>query len=117
MYTFKPATDRILKMREAIRDRVLRHESERARIMTEASKKYENVTPIIRRPLMHYELCKHMTLYIGDDERIVGGKGPHMFSCPSFIEQFPPIGEYHFMYQGIKSGEWKIGDDGLYHNP
>jgi formate C-acetyltransferase len=117
VYTFKPASARILKLREEIRDRVLRHESERARIITEASKQYENVTPIIRRPLMHYELCKRMTLYIGDDELIVGSKGPHQFSCPSFIEQFPPIGEYHWMFQGIRGGEWQIGDDGLYHNP
>jgi hypothetical protein len=52
MYQFKPATQRIRKMRERIRDRVIRCDAERAVIITEASKKYENVVPIIKRPLM-----------------------------------------------------------------
>lgn len=38
MYQFKPATQRIRKMRERIRDRVIRCDAERAVIITEASK-------------------------------------------------------------------------------
>ena len=56
MYQFKPATERILRMRERIRDRVVRYDSERARILTESYQKNEYVVPIIKRPLALYEL-------------------------------------------------------------
>ena len=46
MYEFCPATDRVKRIREKIRDRVLRLDSERGVLITEASKKYENVVPI-----------------------------------------------------------------------
>ena len=58
MYEFSPATDRIWKMRQRIRDRVIRCDAERAVIMTEASKKYENIVPIIKRPLMFQEIAR-----------------------------------------------------------
>ena len=50
MYQFKPATERIQQQRELIRDRVVRYDAERGRIMTEAYQKYEHVIPIIKRP-------------------------------------------------------------------
>ncbi|NLT14376.1 MAG: hypothetical protein GXY05_08540, partial [Clostridiales bacterium] len=73
MYQFKPASDRIWKMRERIRDRVLRCDAERAVIITEASKKYENIVPIIKRPLMFQEIAKKISTIVADDELIVGG--------------------------------------------
>ena len=80
MYEFCPATDRVKRIREKIRDRVLRLDSERGVLITEASKKYENVVPIIKRPLLTLELVKNMTIRIEDDEIIVGNKGPYFFS-------------------------------------
>ena len=58
MYEFRPATDRIWAMRNRIRDRVIRCDSERSTIITEASKMYENIVPIIKRPLMMKEIAK-----------------------------------------------------------
>jgi formate C-acetyltransferase len=113
MYEFKPATKRIWDMREAIRDRVLRYDAQRAVILTEAYKKYESVVPIIRRPLALYELCDKLDIYIGDTELIVGSKGRHMFSCPAYIEWMPD----DWLIDFVKSGEWTIHEDGLYHNP
>ena len=84
MYQFKPATERILRMRERIRDRVVRYDSERARILTESYQKNEYVVPIIKRPLALYDLCEKMTILVDDDEIIVGNKGPY-FSAPPNI--------------------------------
>ena len=36
MYTFRPATERIRALREKIRDRVIRYDSERLQIVTDA---------------------------------------------------------------------------------
>ena len=113
MYEFKPATDRVKRMRELIRDRVLRLDSERGILITEASKKYENVMPIIKRPLLTLELVKNMTIRIEDDEIIVGNKGPYLFSSPAS----PEWGTSDWIVDAVKSGEWTIREDGLYHNP
>jgi formate C-acetyltransferase len=113
MYTFRPATDRIRFMRELIRDRVLRCDAERAIIMTEAYKKYENVVPIIKKPLALYELCSKMTIRIEDFELIVGNKGPNFFSSPAY----PEWGVTDWILEPLGKGEWILKDDGLYHNP
>jgi formate C-acetyltransferase len=113
MYEFRSATARILELREQIRDRVLRYEAQRAVIMTEASERYENVAPIIKRPLCLKELCERIELYIGDTEIIVGSKGKRQFSCASYPEWMPDDWIFHF----IDTGVWKIREDGLYHNP
>lgn len=113
MYQFKPATDRIMKFRERIRDRVLRLDSERGVLITEASKKYENVVPLIRRPLLTLELCKKMTILIEDDELIVGNKGPYYFSSPAA----PEWGVTDWIVDEMGSGKWTLREDGLYHNP
>ena len=113
MYQFSPATDRIKYMRELIRDRVLRCDSERSLIMTEAYKKTENVIPIIRRPLALYELCSKMTLLIEDFELIIGNKSPYYFGSP----QYPEWGVSDWFIEPVRNGEWTLEDDGLYHNP
>ncbi len=112
MYQFRSATPRILAYREKVRDRVIRIDAERDRIMTEAYKKYENVLPAIKRPLALKELCERMTLYIGDDELIVGSKGGHMFSNPGYPEWMAA-----WIIEPIANGEWQLREDGLYHNP
>jgi formate C-acetyltransferase len=113
MYQFRPATERILKTRELIRDRVLRCDAERAVIITEAYKKYENVVPIIKKPLALYELCSKYTVRIEDFELIAGNKGPHFFSSPSY----PEWGVTDWIIEPLSKNEWILKEDGLYHNP
>ena len=113
MYEFRPATERVQHLRQLIRDRVLRIDSERAMIWTDASKKHENVVPIIKRPLMLYELCSKMTLVFEDYEIIIGNKSPYFFGSPQYPEW---MGQAWFL-EPIKNGEWMIEEDGLYHNP
>ncbi len=113
MYTFKPVSPRIQKMRDEIRERVVHNDAQRARIMTEAYKKYEDIIPIIKRPLSFKYLCERMDLYVGDDELVVGCKGGHMFSAP----QYPEMMNSDWLTGAIEKGEWTIREDGLYHNP
>ena len=113
MYKFRPASDRIKHMRELIRDRVLRIDAERALIITDAYKKYENVVPIIKRPLALYELCSKMTVLVKDFEIIVGNKSPYYFGSP----QYPEWGRYDWFLDPIRNGVWELKEDGLYHNP
>ena len=40
MYTFRKVSDRMLHLHQRIRDRVIRFDSERARIITESDKKW-----------------------------------------------------------------------------
>ena len=113
MYEFRPATDRIWAMRNRIRERVIRCDSERSTIITEASKMYENIVPIIKRPLMMKEIAKKISVLIDDDEIITGCKGPYFFSSPSYPE-WGAMSDWITL--AVRSGEWKMKDDGLYHN-
>ena len=113
MYEFSPATARIWKMRERIRERVVRCASDRALIITEASKKYENIVPIIKRPLMFKEIAEKIAINIDDDELIVGSKGPYFFSSACY----PEWGGPDWIIGAVRSGDWTKREDGLYHNP
>ena len=113
MYTFRPATDRVWRMREAIRDRVLRCDADRMVILTEAYKLYDHIIPQIKRPLALKYLVERMGLYVGDDEIIFGCKGPHLFSSP----QYPEWGISDYFVDAINNGEWTLREDGLYHSP
>jgi len=113
MYQFKPATERILRLREEIRDRVLIFDAERNRILTESNRRNENVIPAIRRPMFFKDLCEQMTILVGDDEIIVGNKGPHMFTSAAY----PEWSGADWTIDAITAGEWTLEADGLYHNP
>ena len=114
MYQFSPVTERISRTRERIRDRVLRNDAERIRIITDAYKKYDTMPPIIKRSLAFRDLCEQMTVFCEDDELIVGGKGPFYFSIP----QYPEWGAgTPWILNPIDKGEWTVREDGLYHNP
>jgi trans-4-hydroxy-L-proline dehydratase len=60
---------------------------ERARLLTEFYKVHEGrySTPVMRaRAFLH--LCQHKTLYLGDNELIVGERGPRPKATPTFPE-------------------------------
>lgn len=113
MYQFSATTDRIWTLRELIRDRELRIDSERAMLLTQAYQKYENVVPIIKRPLALYELCSKMTILFEDYEIIIGNKSPYFFGSPQYPEW---MGQGWFL-EPIKNGEWPLDEDGVYRNP
>ncbi len=113
MYEFRSATERVKKFRQLIRDRVVCMDPERAVILTEAYKKYENIAPSIKRPLAFRDICEKMTLLVGDYELVVGNRGKYYFSSTDY----PEWSGVEWMFAAVESGEWTIREDGKYHNP
>ncbi|MDR2486969.1 MAG: hypothetical protein LBD12_03310 [Clostridiales Family XIII bacterium] len=107
MYTFREATPRIQRIREKVRDRVIRGDAEKSVIQAEAIEKYKHIVPIIKRPLITKELCERMTLRVEDDDYFVGNKGKSF--CGNSGIMWP-------LFVDIER-EWAMKDDGLWHNP
>ena len=78
---------RIQRLRQQNFDTPTTLSIERALIETEFYKKYYGTmsTPVLRARNF-YEICKKKTLYIGDDELIVGERGPVPKAVPTFPE-------------------------------
>jgi formate C-acetyltransferase len=79
--------DRIKRLRQQNFDTPTTLTIERALIETAFYKKYYGTMPIaVLRAKNFYEICKKKTLYIGDDELIVGERGPVPKAVPTFPE-------------------------------
>ena len=116
MHKSRPVTERIRHMRELIRDRVIRHDAERAVIMTEAFKKYEHVVPVIKKPLAMFEYCKKKKVRVEDFEVIVGNRGEHFLGNTHLVE-WDGVQTSAYTNDPSQPGAWLIKGDGLYHNP
>ena len=114
MYEFRPVTKRIATMREKIRDRVIQTDSERAMIVTEAYKDCINLVPTIRRPTLLKAVTSQVTLRVEDEDVLVGNRGRYFCSSPTYPESRDGAG---WIVDSVRSGAWKMGSDGLYHNP
>ncbi|MDR2078549.1 MAG: pyruvate formate lyase family protein, partial [Treponema sp.] len=112
MYEFKPVSDRVKKMHQRVRDRIIQIDAERATIITESSKKYEAVTPIIKRPLVTHDVCSQMTVLVDDEDRFVGNRGAHF--CGAGVN--PEWAGGGWIPGVIKKGQWKLEEDGMYHS-
>ena len=79
--------DRIKRLRQQNMDTPTTLSIERALIETEFYKKNYGTLPTpVLRAKNFYEICKKKTLYIGDDELIVGERGPLPKAVPTFPE-------------------------------
>ena len=79
--------ERIKRLRQQNFDTPTTLSIERALIETEFYKKNYGTMPIaVLRAQNFYEICKKKTLYIGDDELIVGERGPVPKAVPTFPE-------------------------------
>jgi pyruvate formate-lyase/glycerol dehydratase family glycyl radical enzyme len=113
MYEFRPATDRIQRMHQLIRDRVIQTDAERALITTASSKRNEHVVPVIKRARIAYDVCSQMTVRVEDFEIIVGNKGKNFLGA-GFNPEWSGEGWIPAM---VENGSWTLREDGLYHNP
>ncbi|MBO4607545.1 MAG: glycyl radical protein [Prevotella sp.] len=78
---------RIERLRQQNMDTPTTLSIERALIETEFYKSCYGTMPIaVLRARNFYEICKKKTLYIGDDELIVGERGPKPKAVPTFPE-------------------------------
>ncbi len=79
--------DRIKRLRQQNFDTPTTLSIERALIETAFYKKNYGTMPTpVLRARNFYEICKKKTLYIGDDELIVGERGPQPKAVPTFPE-------------------------------
>lgn len=79
--------DRIKRLRKQSIETPTTLAIERALIETEFYKREEGRWPIaVLRAKNFYEICKKKTIYIGDDELIVGERGPVPKAVPTFPE-------------------------------
>jgi len=80
-------TERTAKLRRHSLDTAPSISPERARLITEFYQANEGrySAPVLRaRSFLH--LCQHKAIYLGEDELIVGERGPHPKSVPTFPE-------------------------------
>ena len=78
---------RISRLRQQNMETLATLSIERALIETEFYKANDGTMPIaVLRARNFYEICKKKTLYIGDDELIVGERGPKPKAVPTFPE-------------------------------
>ncbi len=111
MHKFGPTTDRIARMRELVRDRVIAIDAERALNITESYRKNLLVPPIIKRPMATYDVCSRMTCRVEDFELIVGNFGTSFLGSAVWPEE-----GFDWFYKEFDGGElWIRGEDGVYH--
>ena len=113
MYKFRAITPRIEKFKNAVRDRVLEIETERAIIVTEAYKKYMYYPPILRKPLLTKAVCEQMNVRVEDNELFVGQVGKNGFDEETGISSsclMPDMDASKWFYTEYEAG--KFVDDG-----
>ena len=113
MYAFQPVSGRVSEMRQRIRDRVIRKDASLLPVIDEAEQKYKNVMPIIKKAQISLEMARHFQPEIEDFELIVGSLGRYF--CGGTID--PRNYGIGYPLPEIESGEWILGEDGLYRTP
>ena len=80
-------TERTDRLRRASLEAVASLSPERARLLTEFYQQHEGrmSVPLLRARSFHY-LCEHKTIYLGDEELIVGERGPTPKAVPTYPE-------------------------------
>ncbi len=83
---FNEPTDRVKRLKKEIVEAMPVIETERARLVTEAFKESEGLSPIMRRAKVIEKLLNNMHVTIRDDELIVGSAAEHPRSSEIGIE-------------------------------
>ncbi len=80
-------TDRVQRLRERTLAARPSISAERARIMTDFYRENDGAySPPVMRAMAFRTLCEQKTVWIGDDELIVGERGPRPMSVPTYPE-------------------------------
>ncbi|MBR4158152.1 MAG: hypothetical protein IKR07_04480 [Oscillospiraceae bacterium] len=111
MYTFKPYTARVARLRDAVRDRLMVADAEKARLQLEAKKKYIKYPPLLQKPYISLYVLERMPLNIQEDEYFFGGMGNRGWGAAN-------TGGAGSMWLGADiEHTWPILEDGLHHAP
>jgi len=80
-------TDRVQRLRQRSFEAQPSLSGERAKLITDFYRAEEGKhSPPVMRALAFYHLCAHKTIYIGEDELIVGERGPFPKATPTYPE-------------------------------
>ncbi len=107
MYTFKPCTERIVRMRDKVRDRVIVADAEKARLKLEATQKYHNFPPMLEKPYESLYVISKMPIDIREDEYFAGDLGNKGWGAAHGTM---------WIMADIEN-TWPIEADGLHHAP
>ena len=107
MYTFKPKTDRIERMRAAVRDRIMIADADMSYIKFDAQQKYKNFPPMLQKPSEALYVIQHMPINMHPDDYFVGDMGSKSWGAASGAM---------WVMMDIEH-TWPMGEDGLYHAP
>jgi len=107
MYTFKPITERIMRMRDKVRDRVIVADAVKARLRQEAKRKYRNFPPMLERAYVSLYIISKMPIDIREDEYFAGDLGNKGWGAANGMM---------WLMADIEN-TWPIGEDGLHHAP
>ncbi len=108
MYQFRPVTERIARLRDKVRDRVIIADVGKSRIKAQAQAKYKDFPPVVRRPAEALYVIENMPIDIVEDEYFVGDVGNKHWGAQ--------MGELWTSLCDIEH-TWPIGEDGLHHAP
>ena len=107
MYQFSPITERIGRLRDKVRDRVIIADPVKSRIKREAQAKYKNYPPVVQKPAESLYVISNMPIDIVEDEYFAGDVGNQNWGASS--------GAMWAMMDIEHT--WIMQDDGLYHAP
>ena len=111
MYTFKPYTERVARLRDAVRDRLMVADAEKARLQLEAKKKYIKYPPMLQKPYISLYVLERMPINIHEDEYFFGGLGNRGWGGAN-------TGGAGTMWLSVDiENTWPIEADGLHHAP
>ena len=107
MYTFKPIPERVARLRDAVRDRLLIADAAKDRLQLEALKKYRKYPPLLQKPYISLYVLERMPIGIQEDEYFFGDMGNKHWG-----------GARGYMWIGCDiENTWPIQEDGLHHAP
>ncbi len=107
MYTFKPIPERVARLRDAVRDRLLIADAAKDRLQLEALKKYRKYPPLLQKPYISLYVLERMPIGIQEDEYFFGDMGNKHWG-----------GARGYMWISCDiENTWPILEDGLHHAP
>lgn len=108
MYTFKPSTARVERLREAVRDRLLVADAEKPKLQLEALKKYIKYPPMLQKPYISLYVLERMPLSFQEDDFFFGDLGNKAWGGGD--------GMMWIRFADI-ANTWPVLEDGLHHAP
>ena len=102
MYTFGPVKERVERIRDRYRNTTPRFSSERPRIITEFYKTHETEQSQLKRAKCMLEVCSKMTVWVGDDDLIVGNMTPDFHGATLN----PEFGGVRWLVDELESGQY-----------